>query len=66
MCKIEKILEEFKEEIQALYSSNLRKILLYGSWAREDAGSHSDIDIVVILKGDISRKRNRQNNRYYY
>lgn len=54
MCKIEKILEEFKEKVQALYGSNLKRILLYGSWAREDAGSHSDIDIVVILKGEIT------------
>ena len=50
MHKIEEVLKEFKEKVQILYGSNLIRILLYGSWARNDAGNHSDINVTVILK----------------
>ena len=55
--KIERILKEFKEEIQALYGSRLKTILLYGSWARGNAAEDSDIDVVVVLKGDVTPGR---------
>jgi predicted nucleotidyltransferase len=55
--KIERILKEFKEKIQILYGSRLKTILLYGSWARGSAGEDSDIDVVVVLKGDITPGR---------
>lgn len=49
----EKIIKEFKEKIQALYGSRVKNVLLYGSWARGDAGKDSDIDIVVVLEGEV-------------
>ena len=55
--KTERILKEFKEKIQALYGSRLKIILLYGSWARGTARKDSDIDVVVVLKGDITPGR---------
>ncbi|KYK31239.1 MAG: nucleotidyltransferase domain-containing protein [Theionarchaea archaeon] len=54
MYKIERILREFKEEVQDLYGNRLKTILLYGSWARGDAGRYSDIDVAVVLKGDVA------------
>jgi predicted nucleotidyltransferase len=53
LTKIERVLKEVKEEIQILYGSRLKTILLYGSWARGNAGEDSDIDVVVVLRGDI-------------
>jgi predicted nucleotidyltransferase len=55
--EIERILKEFKEKIQALYGSRLKIILLYGLWARGTAGEDSDIDVVVVLKGDVTPGR---------
>ena len=55
--KIERILKEFKEKIQVLYGNRLKTILLYGSWARGNAGEDSDIDVVVMLKGDVTPGR---------
>jgi len=50
---IRKILEEFKLELKKLYGTNLKKIILYGSCARGEETTYSDIDLVVILKGKI-------------
>lgn len=51
--EIERILKEFKREVQALYGNRLKKILLYGSWARGDADEDSDIDVVIVLEGEV-------------
>jgi predicted nucleotidyltransferase len=55
--EIERILKEFKKKIQTLYGNRLKTILLYGSWARGEAGENSDIDVVVVLKGDVAPGR---------
>jgi Uncharacterised protein family (UPF0158)/Nucleotidyltransferase domain len=36
-------------DLQALYGPRLRRILLFGSWARGDAHPESDIDLLVVL-----------------
>jgi len=50
MIKINNILSEFRKEIQKLYGSKLKNIILYGSWARKEAREGSDIDLAVVLK----------------
>jgi len=37
------------DDLRALYGKRLRKILLFGSWARGDAHPESDIDLLVVL-----------------
>jgi predicted nucleotidyltransferase len=37
-----------------LYRKKLKKIILYGSWARGEANENSDIDIAVVLDGKIN------------
>ncbi|MEW5759419.1 MAG: nucleotidyltransferase domain-containing protein [Candidatus Thermoplasmatota archaeon] len=54
MKKISKIIGEFRAEIKKLYGKRLKNIILYGSWARGDAAEDSDIDMVVVLKGDVA------------
>ena len=36
-------------DLRALYGVRLRRILLFGSWARGDAHPESDIDLLVVL-----------------
>jgi predicted nucleotidyltransferase len=53
--KIEPILKEFKQKIGDLYGQRLKKIVLYGSYARgEGNDEYSDIDLAVVLDGDIN------------
>ena len=48
------LLKEFKAEIMKLYGKRLKQIILYGSWARNEATEGSDIDLLVMLEGPIT------------
>jgi len=50
---IENILHELKQELKQLYQNRLVSVILYGSYARGEARADSDIDVVVVLKGDV-------------
>jgi len=51
--EINQILEEFREKTEKLYGKRLKNIILYGSWARGQATEDSDIDLAVILEGEV-------------
>jgi predicted nucleotidyltransferase len=51
---INPILEDFKKRVRKLYGNKLKNILLYGSWARGDVKEHSDIDLAVLLEGEVN------------
>jgi len=51
--EIEQILKEFKEELKKLYGKRLKNIILYGSYARGKATQDSDIDLAIVLDGDV-------------
>jgi predicted nucleotidyltransferase len=51
---IEPILQEFKLKTAELYGARLKKVILYGSYARGQANDeHSDIDLAVVLAGTV-------------
>ena len=51
---IEYIIKEFKKEVETITGSNLKKIILFGSYARGSAEEGSDIDLLLIFKKKIS------------
>lgn len=52
--KIKVILNELRHIFEELYGERLVQMLLYGSRARGDATTFSDIDVLVVLKGPVS------------
>ena len=54
MSKIENILAQLHNRFKAIYGDRLSSILLYGSQARGDAALESDIDVLVVLEGEVS------------
>ncbi len=51
---LEHILSELRNRLRALYGERLAKVVLFGSQARGEAAEKSDIDVMVILKRDVS------------
>jgi len=51
---LQDIRAEVKQALRRLYGLRLKQVILYGSWARGDATEHSDIDIAVVLGGEVS------------
>ena len=51
------ILSELKTRFQELYGDRLVQMVLYGSHAREDAELGSDIDVLVVLRGEVNSVR---------
>ena len=50
------VLERFKEEVKKITGANLKKIVLFGSQARDEATKFSDIDLVLIFQKNPSDK----------
>ena len=45
-------LNTFKEQVYNQFADEINKIIMYGSKARGDDNSESDIDILVVTKND--------------
>jgi predicted nucleotidyltransferase len=52
--EIEYILKEFREKAEELYGNRLKSIILYGSCARGQATLDSDIDLAIVLEGNVA------------
>ena len=51
---IQKILNDFLKDVKLILGNRLKKIVLYGSYARGDYNKSSDIDIMILT--DLSDK----------
>ncbi len=49
------ILEELRVSFLRVYVSRLENLILFGSHARGDAEDGSDIDILVVLNGEVQQ-----------
>jgi uncharacterized protein len=47
------LLRRIRETLDKVYGSRLSVVVLYGSVARDEATTESDIDVLVVLEGDI-------------
>ena len=46
---MQRLIEQYIFEIKKIYGSHLRKVILYGSYARGDFKPDSDMDIMILL-----------------
>lgn len=46
--KIDKVLKQFISQVSNLIGYRLKKVILYGSYARGDYRKNSDIDIMIL------------------
>ena len=50
--KIDLVINKFINEVSNLIGSRLKKVILYGSYARGDFEKNSDIDIMILTDFD--------------
>lgn len=46
---MEDLLKEYIDNVKKIYGSHLKQIILYGSYARGDFTSDSDVDIMLLV-----------------
>ena len=51
--QVKTIVAEFRTRLQQLYGERLEQVILFGSQARGDAVEGSDIDVMIVLKGEV-------------
>lgn len=52
--EIKSILSNLKEQLLKIYNEKLIQVILFGSQAKGTANTDSDIDILIVLKGEIN------------
>lgn len=52
-AETEKVLNEFKRRLAKIYGPRLKEVILYGSYARGEATEGSDIDLLIVLEGEV-------------
>jgi uncharacterized protein len=51
--RLRRILSEIRESLEAFYGERLKGLYLFGSYARGEAEAESDIDVAVLLEGEV-------------
>lgn len=54
MYDVRKILVDLRRKLEELYGPRLVRLVLFGSHARGDAEPGSDIDVLVVLRGEVN------------
>jgi predicted nucleotidyltransferase len=53
-ARLNPILQELRHGLDGIYGRRLAALVLFGSQARNEAASDSDIDVLVVLRGKVN------------
>ena len=56
---LQTVLKELYHRVAGIYGNDLHKVILYGSYARGDYDSESDIDVMVLVHSDVESIKKR-------
>ena len=51
---IQALLKELREKVRSILGDKLEEIILYGSYARGDYSTRSDVDILLVVKEKLN------------
>jgi len=51
--RLRAVLRKFRKALERIYGERLAGVYVYGSYARGDAHEGSDVDVLVVLRGDV-------------
>jgi predicted nucleotidyltransferase len=51
--QVRQIIDEFVQRARSLYHDRLTRVVVYGSCARNETTAESDIDLAVVLAGEV-------------
>jgi len=53
--QVDDLRQHLRRRLEAIYGDRLQEVQLFGSYARDEAGPESDLDILVVLSGPLDR-----------
>ena len=54
---LQEVLEKLDERLKDFYGERYAGLILFGSYARGDWTEHSDVDLLLLLEGEVSSSR---------
>ena len=63
-AEIQKLLALYRQKLENISGEHIKKIILYGSYARGDFKINSDIDIMILVDVPEEQKRKYENSIY--
>ncbi|MGQ9632006.1 MAG: nucleotidyltransferase family protein [bacterium] len=51
--EIKELIAKIKKHLIARYNDSIKKVIVYGSFARGDATEDSDIDLAIVIADDL-------------
>ena len=59
--EIESTLRRIKERLNSVYGNRIKRVMVYGSFAKGEADEESDVDIAVVVADKLSPNKVEKN-----